>query len=190
MCKIVLPGEFICSEEEYIPTKNVYLSGGNIYSMVSGYVVIDTRRKTIKVLPLKNLPTANLHDTVVGEVIEISKNVAIVIFQYVVGKSIKATFNTTSTIFIRNISETYIEDIHDALHICDIVLGRVVSVKPMSLTIKPKDLGVVKAFCSNCKKPLAKDMQKNELVQLACAQCHTYETRKTSFYYDNFANIK
>src|SRR5207247_1335880 len=71
------------------------------------------------------------------------------------GSKLEITGETEGAIHVSKISSEYIEDIHDAFHLGDIVRAKVIQAKPsLQLTTAEPNLGVVKAMCSRCRGPL------------------------------------
>ncbi len=172
---MVFPGDEIGYSEEYLCGKGCYEKDGRIKASVFGEVSIDNNNKLLEVKPLKGEPVI-LHpgDIVFGRISDVRSNMAIVEIIAKEGeekKSISALKN--ATLFVSQISDSYVKDISDAFRIGDVIKAKVLQVKPsLQLTMKGDNLGVVKAFCRRCKSTM-------RVVgsRLQCFRCKTFESR-------------
>ena len=178
--KMVFPGEEVAISEEYIPGEGTYEAGGKIYAAQVGDLELDRSDMVARVRgynpPLELKPG----DIVIGNVEEVKSSMVIVNVVAVEGKNRAITGETEGTIHISKVSEGYTRDIGREYRNGDIILARVLQVKPsLQLATNARDLGVVKAFCSRCRSPL--ELRGRELY---CKQDDRSEPRKISTEYD------
>src|SRR5437870_12972197 len=99
------------------------------------------------------------------------------------GSKREITGETEGAIHVSKISNDYVDDIHNAFHLGDIVRAKVIQVKPsLQLTTAEPTLGVVKALCSVCRGPL--EMRGRELY---CPRDERSERRKLAA---DYADLK
>ncbi|HEC96148.1 MAG TPA: RNA-binding protein [Euryarchaeota archaeon] len=184
--QIVIPGEELGTVEEYLPGENVYERSGKLYSKVMGRVYFNKGMTlSVNVEPLKKIPLIKEKSVVVARVMEVKDNVAIVEVLYVEGLHNRGLASpiVTAAIPISQISNEFIKDIRTKIRVSDIVRARVISTqKGIFLTIKPPDMGVIKAYCSICRRELVRVSGNT----LRCERCNTNETRKLSSLYDRY----
>jgi len=178
----VSPGEFLGIEEEFAAGKGVFISNGSLYALVAGTKVISPD-KTLSVAPTSPTP----HQIAKGEVVfakvaEIFEPVALLQILPVESKSSKQNpVPGYSVIHASRIRPGYVELVHDEMRIGDIVKASVEDIRldgEISLSTKSAGLGVIEAFCSRCRNPLALRGQK-----LECDRCGNVERRYLSSEY-------
>jgi exosome complex component CSL4 len=81
-------------------------------------------------------------------------------------------------IHVSNVRDSYVKRLSDEFRPSDLVRARVIEVDRMRLTTSEDSLGVVKAYCSNCRGELVLEGKK-----LKCPVCNMTETRKISTEY-------
>ena len=176
--KRVIPGDFLSTEEEFEPGRNAFAEAGEIFSNSVGTVQEDNRQKTVSVKADVDVSSIKPNDVVFGEVMLVKDNsVGLSIFTETSHGSRKVLVNTYASIPIRLVSRDYVKNLKDAFKIGDLVKAKVFSVKPFGTDVKTNEpeLGVVKAFCSKCRKPLHLFGR-----QLKCLSCGSSERRKIS----------
>jgi exosome complex component CSL4 len=175
--KIVLPGELIGTSEEFIPKNWTYEDRGNIFAAATGYVKIIPRDRSISVEPVTNVPPhLSAGDIVIGQVTDIKESVALVEIAGIKGRGERAIVNSEgAAIHVSNVKDAYVKDLSYEFAPFDIVKGRVLDLRNMRLSTVNKELGVMKAYCGNCRTVL-----KRENDKLKCPNCKRTETRKLS----------
>ncbi|MCX6803599.1 MAG: exosome complex RNA-binding protein Csl4 [Candidatus Diapherotrites archaeon] len=171
--KIVLPGEEIATEEEYTAGKNAFATGGKILATTMGTAYFDEKTKEAKVKG-KSIEELREGDIIVGQVMLVKESsAAIHLLSAENNKNI--TGITMAQLPIRNISNEYVTELKKIIKIGDIIRARVTSESPLGidLTTKEKGLGVIKAYCTNCRK----EMNYNN-GKLMCLNCGSVEERK------------
>ncbi len=175
---IVLPGEKLCVEEEYIPSVGTYGEDGIVRAAIIGRVKYDIINRRVYIKPIKNPIIPKTGDIVIGVVKQMRDELAIInIVGYDINNLFKHSF--TGILHISQIAETRIPTLYDVIRIGDIVRAKVLNnYIPILLSIKEPRLGVVQAYCSRCGSPLVKLGDK-----LQCSFCGNIENRKIAFDY-------
>jgi len=173
----VLPGDLIGTSEEFIPRNGAYIEGGNIYSTASGIVNINKKERSISVTPVTNTPPhLQVGDIVIGQVTDVKDSVALVEIAGIKGKGEREIVNVEqAAIHVSNVKDAYVKDLYYEFAPFDIVKARVLDLRNMRLSTVNKELGVMKAYCGNCRTVLKVDNNK-----LKCPKCERTETRKLS----------
>jgi len=174
--KMVLPGEFLSTEEEFEPGQNAFYSEGNIYSGRLGEVSADAKNKQISVKPAVKLNPIRPGSIVFGIVMLVKENsVSITLCQNPDAER-QVIAPTSAMLPIRNVSQDYVENLRDHFKIGDIVKAKVSKILPggnIDLATDQPDLGVIKAFCGKCRHSLYVFG-----TSLRCMNCGSNEKRK------------
>ena len=175
--RAVLPGDLVGTSEEYSPKSGTYVDKGNIYAAASGIVKINTKDRSISVIPVTNTPPhIQVGDIVIGQVTDVKDSVALVEIAGIKGKGEREIVNADqAAIHVSNVKDAYVKELYYEFAPFDIVKARVIDLRNMRLTTVDKELGVMKAYCGNCRAVLKKDNSK-----LKCPKCERTETRKLS----------
>ncbi len=178
--RAVLPGDLIGTSEEYSPKNGTYVDKGNIYATASGIVKINTKDRSISVIPVTNTPPhIQVGDIVIGRVTDVKDSVALVEIAGIKGKGEREIVNADqAAIHVSNVKDAYVKELYYEFAPFDIVKARVIDLRNMRLTTVDNELGVMKAYCGNCRAVLKKDNGK-----LKCPKCERTETRKMSVDY-------
>ena len=173
----VLPGDLIGTSEEFIPKSGAYVDGGNIYASASGIVKINNKERSISVEPVTNTPPhLVVGDIVIGQVTDVKDSVALVEIAGIKGKGEREIVNADqAAIHVSNVKDAYVKELYYEFAPFDIVKARVLDLRNMRLSTVNKELGVMKAYCGNCRTVLKIDNNK-----LKCPKCERTETRKLS----------
>ena len=173
--KFVVPGDKLGVIEEFLPGLGTYVSDGEIYSSITGHILIDPSNKTVSVCPRVHSPIVPHEGSIVtGQVSMVQDKIAVVqIFN--IGKEYIPSGIFTGNVHISMVSRGFVKSMFDVLKIADVILARVTNDKNASyqLTIADRDLGVLYAFCSRCGNLL---ILKNQYLQ--CPICKNVEERK------------
>ncbi len=172
-----MPGDLVGTSEEFTPKNGTFESKGNIYASVTGVVKINSKERSISVSPVTNTPP-QLHvgDIVIGQVNDIKESVALVEIAGIKGRGEREIFNAEqAAIHVSNVKDAYVKELYYEFAPFDIVKAKVIDLRNMRLSTVNKELGVMKAFCGNCRAALEKDNGK-----LKCPKCRRTETRKIS----------
>ncbi len=184
MNRVVLPGEMICTIEEWAPGKNVFEENGRIYSKTLGITEFDKKNMTVNVKPINNLPDLKTGDIVYGVVQDLYNDFVLLTVISIDGVEREIVGGKQDGIIhVSKVTNKYIDEIGKAFRIGDIVRAKVIRAKPsLQLTTNEPNLGVVKALCMKCRSPL---VRKND--QLYCERCERTEMRKIA---NDYGNIK
>jgi len=176
----VLPGELVGTTEEFKPGEGTTVSAGDIYSTATGNVIIDRKARIVSVRPSTLTPNIlKVGDIVYGKIIDVRESGAMVEVAGIEGKEDREIVNVrTGDIHVSNVRDSYVKRLSDEFRPSDIIRARVIDAERMRLTTAEDSLGVVKAYCSNCRGELVLEGKK-----LKCPVCNMTETRKISTEY-------
>ncbi|MDP8011998.1 MAG: exosome complex RNA-binding protein Csl4 [Thermoplasmata archaeon] len=182
MEKVVIPGEFLGTIEEYVPGQNVIEVNGKIYASLYGILHFDDKHMTINIKPLTNLPIIRVGEVVYGVVSELYNDFALVTIVAIEGVEREIVGGKQDGIIhVSKISDRYVDEVGKMFRIGDIVRAKVIRSKPsIQLTTAEPALGVIKGLCMKCRSPMVK--MDNYLF---CERCNRKETRKISSLYGN-----
>ncbi|MHC1611470.1 MAG: exosome complex RNA-binding protein Csl4 [Candidatus Methanospirareceae archaeon] len=174
--RIVVPGDFLGTSEEFISGKGVYDEKGNIYALLTGVVSISDKR-VIEVQPkVKTPPTLKDGDVVVGRIEDLRDTIAIVNIAYLKGHEEREIAPPVQgVIHISNVRRGYVNDLQHEFGYLDLVKARVIDAETLRLSTEGRDLGVIKAICAKCKSNL-----KRKGNMLVCERCKRVEVRNIS----------
>jgi exosome complex RNA-binding protein Csl4 len=171
--RIIVPGEQIATEEEYSAGENTYVRDGKIISIALGTLNIDEVNKEASVKG-KKVEQLAYGDIVTGKVNLVKESSAVIELLSAEGNK-RITGINTAQLPIRNVSNEYVTELQKILKIGDIIRAKVVMSSPLAIDLntKEKGLGVIKAYCSNCRKEMS--FNNNQMV---CLDCGSIEDRK------------
>jgi len=176
----VFPGDFLGTEEEFAAGADTFTDEkGNIYAAVCGRTGVSSD-KVISVKAAVTVPKAlKKGDVVYARVEEIFEPVALLQIQPTELRGVRQNPSEGySVIHARRIKPAYVEMVHDEFRIGDIVKAVVEDIRidgEIALSTKGPGLGVVKAYCSRCRAPIALKAGK-----LECGRCGSIEKRHLS----------
>ena len=186
---LVLPGDMIGTNEEFISGINTFKHGGNIYSTATGVSNINKKSRVISVVPKTSVPPElEMGDVVIGRVNDLRSSVALVEIAMIEGKGEREIVNLQqAAVHISNVKDGYVKNITDELSPFDIIKAKIIDMRSMRLSTAGKDLGVIKAYCSQCNIDLVKPSDNgNKGYLLKCPVCGKMESRKVSTEYGNY----
>jgi exosome complex component CSL4 len=179
----VVPGDEVAEVEEFIPAEGTYEEDGKVYAALYGELELDNEEKTAKVVAKNPMSRLVIGDTVFCEVSDARASMAICEVIALEGNKRNVTGDTNGTIHVSKISSEYVQDASKELRPSDIIRAKVIQVRPsIQLTTVHPHLGVVKALCRKCRRPLVK-VEKG----LYCANCDRHDHRKIS---DDYAAVE
>jgi exosome complex component CSL4 len=171
----VLPGDKVAVSEEFLPGKHTYDAGGAIRALTSGTIEKDTKSMEISVKPAVEPEIIRVDDWVTGQVEATQANSANVHIYFHNGKPTYKDFS--GMLNLRGLSgggrgQRRTTPVKQG----DIVRCRVFSLLNgiIHLTIEEPDMGVVKAMCGNCGRPLLRGSS----TRAKCDECGNVEDRK------------
>ena len=177
MPQIVLPGQQLGYSEEFLAGSSAFEQDGVIYAEVAGRLKDDAATHSIGVESRKTIRPVKAGDTVYGLIESLMDTIAIVRFYAMPQGGVTPVSHTDSAYLrVSEIMPGYVENIRDYLRTGDIIRARVLEVKPLGtyLTLKGREYGVLKAFCSRCRAEMLYDGS-----QFTCSKCFRRERRKT-----------
>ncbi|MEM3369272.1 MAG: exosome complex RNA-binding protein Csl4 [Candidatus Micrarchaeia archaeon] len=184
---IAVPGDILGTEEEFIPGNGTYADkDGNIRAMNAGTVSIDQDRK-ISVFSEREPEKLKPGDVVYGRVEEMFESVAFITIEHPNSADTERVDRMSAVIPVSEIKDGYVKSIRDEIHIGDIIIGAVKEVTPLRVvvTLKPRGMGVVIAYCSYDRKPMV--LKGKTLV---CSECGQKEERHLADSYGKFEYIE
>lgn len=174
MPEVAMPGDHLGIEEEVLGDQQTYSEKGDVYSAVMGEKKLDGME--LHIHPKKTVRILQVGDEVMGRVEDVYDSIALIVISPGYTEPRRAIGSSYAYLRISEISKgRYIENFRECLRIGDIVKAKVLDIQPLGthLTLTEPGLGVVKAFCSQCRQPL----QENGRI-LTCTYCGNKETRK------------
>lgn len=181
--KVVLPGDQVSTSEELLPGEGTFEEDGIIRASRFGTFSIDEKHKKAVIQPLTSIPIEiKKNDIVLAYVESVRSNMVIADVVHVIGKKRHISGDTNGTLRVSEISNTYVKEPATEFNTGDIIRAKITQVKPsLQLTTKDRDLGVIKANCSNCRQILYK---KNNILE--CNNCGNKEKRKMAIDYGEY----
>jgi exosome complex component CSL4 len=176
--RVVVPGEFLNTAEEFAPASNVYEHAGSIYANSVGTVSEDKREHVVSVRKAKPVELLKEGTIVYGTVTQVrDKLVMLSLKEAWNGNQPRVIHKSKAVLQISEVSRRYIKNLADEFKIGDIVKAKVSQITPYVVYVRTNEptLGVVKAYCSRCRKAL-------HLIggKMRCLHCGAVETRKYS----------
>lgn len=174
MVQLACPGDLLATSEEFLAGKGAFEEDGKVYSLFIGKEQADPKKRTIGVEG-KGVRYLTRGDLIYGRVQDIYDQIALIHFR---APASVASPSTSAFIRISEVQRGYTRNFRDVLRIGDVVKARILEVKEQGiyLSMKERDLGVVKAFCSNCRGEL-----EGAGKFLSCKECGNTESRKMAF---------
>ncbi len=178
--ELVFPGTRLAVTEEFIAGEGTYSEGNQIYAAVAGKVNINIEKHEISVMPKAKIAIVPKNgDTVIGGVVNASRQMITVSVNYVNNKEVYPTY--TMVIHVSQISREYLDTVDEAVRLADIVRAKVIDDKtiPLQGSLIGSQLGVILASCSRCGRKLDKIGRD----KLKCSECAYFEKRTTTIDY-------
>ncbi len=176
--KIVFPGDEVGMSEEWLSGEGTYEDEGKIYAAHFGRLKYDEEDLEAKVEAINSIVEINEGDIVYG-VVEARKDSMLVLsIEIVEGVSRDVKEDMEGSIHISKVSDDYTEELKDEYLVGDIIRAKVVQEEPtIRLSTVGDKFGVVKGYCSECRKDMEYDEEKNKLY---CPRCDLYQRRNIS----------
>lgn len=178
MAKIVVPGEFLATEEEYSKGFHTFYYDGCIHSCLFGNVLYDTKQRIISVDYRKAKDPMLKGDLVYAVIESVKENMVFVNIFFAFNNSKEKVVSVSKgRIFIADVSSSYVKNLKSCFKIGDIIKAKIKEITSFSVFLQTNEssLGVIKAFCSECRQPLRLFDNK-----LKCVTCGNTEERKLS----------
>ncbi|MCL7411910.1 MAG: exosome complex RNA-binding protein Csl4 [Methanosarcinaceae archaeon] len=172
----VLPGDMIGTNEEFAAGSETFVRGSDIFSLITGTVSINKKRRTISVIPnITTPPVIKEGDIVVGEIFNVRDSMVLLRLGGIQGAGEREFQAPAAAIHVSNVKEAYVKDMSNEFGISDIVKGKVIDLGNMRLSTSGAELGVMKASCPVCHTSMQKDEGKDKLK---CPSCGKTQSRK------------
>ena len=173
--RLVLPGEFIGTEEEFIAGQGTFEENGRVYSSNIGNVEVGADYK-VKVRGKREEIVVQSGDEIIGVVTEINEPLVVVAGEYLIRAGKVYQIKARALVHASRITGQYLDQCSKVVKARDVIRGKVVSTRgKIDLTMEPPDEGVIYAYCSRCRKPLQRINS-----GLYCTYCQKNEIRKVS----------
>jgi exosome complex component CSL4 len=180
----VMPGDVLGVSEQFLPNEWTYDDGSCIKAAILGNVSIDNKSKMISIIPKSGKPALlKIGDTVYGQVSDVRGQRAVIDIQGMKNCDRQLALSYMGAIHISQVKNGYLEKLHDAFRIGDIIEARITKIMGdnLDLNTTDKEGGVIKAMCTTCRAFMKLTNKKYELY---CEVCNRKEKRKISFNYD------
>ena len=179
--KTVLPGETVSSALEYSPGINTFENPeGDILASVSGTLEFNEQAREVSVKG-KAVEPLQRGAFVYGRV-EMVKDPVVIISMLSAEKNGKKLVidDSRGVLLVSRVSDRFVESLGNEFRIGDIVKAVITEKNSFTTELATNEptLGVVKAFCITCRKPLVLNND-----ALTCLSCHAQETRHISSEY-------
>ncbi|MEM4389649.1 MAG: exosome complex RNA-binding protein Csl4 [Candidatus Micrarchaeia archaeon] len=176
MARVVVPGEHLGSEIEFLPGNGTYTEGEDIRSLFIGEAAVDATRR-MRVSPRPSVPKILAPGMLVyGRVEEIFDPIALVRVEGIERGGVRPVSNVYYCVLhVSRIGRGFVKNVRDEIRIGDVIKAVVTEIKgeEVHLSMREAGLGVVKAFCSRCREALQLAGQ-----QLLCPSCGNRERRR------------
>lgn len=172
--KIVVPGDFIGTEEEYLAGEGTFADSEKVFATVTGE--LSDADRTLRVGRKGSLRALGIGTVVIGRVENVVEPIALV--SIASGNTDANRFGETSDYAVLHASmirRGYVKNVRDEYKIGDIIRAKIVDLRngEFRLSTDADELGAIKAFCAKCRHPM-----KVESGILKCESCEWKDNRK------------
>ncbi|MBD3397594.1 hypothetical protein GF412_00470 [Candidatus Micrarchaeota archaeon] len=152
--KVLVPGEYVGPGEVYEESATTHLEGDDIYASTVGVANESEGKFRAKA----SKPSLKPGDIVYGSVLLVMDSFAIVVIYPPEKDGKTPAAPPEGKIPVRAMSSGFTPSTRDAVRVGDIIRAKVVKIEgeKAELTLADPNLGVIKAFCSQCREPLEK----------------------------------
>lgn len=177
--ELVFPGSFIASEMEFSSGRNAYTSeDGNVYSERIGIVSLEGKSRTALVEPKNRVPRILEEGCIaVGRVSLVKESSVLVEIIEAHDRDNKplVVHQSFALLPVRMVSPFFVKDLSDIFKVGDILRAKVVETTEYGITLTTKfpELGIIRAFCDQCREPMHLFEGK-----LKCLSCGATSQRK------------
>lgn len=174
---LVFPGDKLAMAEELLPGAGATDANGTIVSTVMGIFQVNKKEASAHVQPVTSTPVV-LHqgDTVICEVKHVMDKLVLVDVLHVAGKHRQITGDKDAAIPVPDIAKAYVTSAKDKFKIGDMVRATVTQAGAnIRLSTAGKNLGVIKAYCTQCRTEL--EVATGKKAELECPRCGNLEER-------------
>lgn len=199
--KLVMPGDKIATEEEFLPGANTYAEDGIIYAATAGLVVLADGKVSVNT-KTRDIEKINRGMYIVGEVTDNMRSVMFVDIdtiytpkkefialkdgKIVIEKQRPRPMGRGSRDEVRQPRPPQIEK---ECGVGDVILAKVQYNDPdaYTLTLDDKDAGVIHSVCDKCGNEVEYNSKENVLI---CTECKYNQRRKISPHYNNAKGVE
>ncbi len=173
--KIVVPGDFIGTEEEYLVGHGTFADKEKVYATIAGTPTDESKKLSVE--QKRTLRALQVGTTIIGAIENIVEPIALVAIQ-TGSDGRESRFGETADYAVLHasmIKRGYVKNVRDEYRIGDIIRAKIVDVRngELRLSTDADDLGAIKAFCPKCRHPM-----KLESAILKCESCDWKDNRK------------
>ncbi|MFA4982763.1 MAG: exosome complex RNA-binding protein Csl4 [Candidatus Micrarchaeia archaeon] len=171
--KLVVPGDFIGIEEEYLPGAGTFADNEKVYAALTGE--ISDKDRTLAVQQKRPWKALAPGMVILGRVENISEPIALVSVM-VGGAEIRfSETNDYAVLHASMIKRGYVKNVRDEYKVGDIIRAKIVDMRngELRLATDSDELGAIKAFCPKCRHGM-----KVESGILKCEDCEWKDNRK------------
>ncbi|MFH0973845.1 MAG: exosome complex RNA-binding protein Csl4 [Candidatus Micrarchaeota archaeon] len=173
--RLVVPGDFLCYSEEYSPAGHAFEdSEGKVFSSVVGRERSSDAQRNVSVASPHAKRALKAGDLVYARIEDLYDTVALTRMK----PAAPGIAPNSDSAFLRisEIRRGYVESFRGHLGIGDVLIARIKEITPLGiyLTVIENDLGVLRAFCSNCRREMLFTAR-----GFYCKACESGEERKT-----------
>ncbi|VVC00095.1 Exosome complex component Csl4 [uncultured archaeon] len=171
--KFVVPGDFIGTEEEYLPGEGTFVDRERIYSTLTGESSEAARK--LAVSQKRPLRALGIGTTIIGRVENIVEPIALVSMQEGLGEARFGGTDEYAVLHASMIRKGFVKNVRDEYKIGDIIRAKIVDLRngEMRLSTDADNLGAIKAYCGKCRHPMAV-----ESGIIKCEGCGNKDNRK------------
>jgi len=178
--KLVMPGDFLTTEEEYSSGINTFLNDdGSVCSDSVGVLGFDDKKREVLVQKKSRIvKVAGVGSIVFGRVLLVKDNMLVLeLLSAEHNGEERRLLHSSGSVMVSRISSFFVKRLNDEFKIGDFVKARIVESNTygVELSTNEPDLGVIRAYCSNCRQELGLFAGK-----LKCTNCGSIEGRKLS----------
>jgi exosome complex component CSL4 len=173
--KFVVPGDFIGTEEEYLPGEGTRSEGEKVFATLTGEVT--DKDRTLHVKQARKLAPLGIGTVIIGSIENIVEPIALVRVKTgsLEGDERLGDNPDYSVLHASMIKRGYVKNVRDEYKVGDIIRAKIVDIRngEMRLSTDAENMGAIKAFCAACRHPMA-------LVNggLECESCGAKDNRK------------
>ncbi|VVC01893.1 Exosome complex component Csl4 [uncultured archaeon] len=172
--KLVMPGDFIGTEEEYIAGAGTYSDNERIYASIAGELREEARK--LSVVQGQPLSILGPGAVIIGKVENIVEPIALVSVQ--MGDTEAHRFGENGDYAVLHasmIKRGYVKNVRDEYKVGDLIRAKIADIRngEIRLATDADELGAIKAYCGKCRHPM-----KVESGVLKCESCEWKDNRK------------
>ncbi|MBN3037184.1 MAG: exosome complex RNA-binding protein Csl4 [Candidatus Diapherotrites archaeon] len=175
--ELLYPGDFIADNEMFLAGEGTFEDGGEVRSAVVGASDMDMSSREARMRSSVVMPEFQREGQVVVGMIEESNNkVAFVkLFPITDGKTRFVPRNVSTVLRVNAIRRGFVKSLKDEYGTGDFIRAKIIESSPytVALSTDGRNLGLVKAFCPECRRALSAESD-----LLVCESCGWKGKRK------------